>query len=67
MTLKFVFPFKFDEKTNKYIIIDNITETEARKAEMVTEIYSPSWKKRLKPKTITLILYLTNVEKGGDK
>lgn len=65
MTLKFVFPFKFDEKTNKYIMIDDITEAEARKAEMVTEIYSPSWKPRIKPKTLTLILYLTNAKKGG--
>jgi hypothetical protein len=60
-----VFPFKYDEKVKKYVMIENTTESEARKAEMVTEIYSPSWKKRHHPETITLIVYLTNVKKGG--
>jgi hypothetical protein len=67
MKHRLIFSFKYDKRANKYVMIDDITETEARKAEMVTEIYSPSWKKQLKPQTITLILYLTNVWKGGDK
>lgn len=66
MKHRLIFSFKFDKRTNKYIMIDpSPNEEQALNAEMVEELFIPCWRLRPMPQTISIILHFDVCEDNG--